>query len=372
VDGDKNIKLESKEAFLSLPEEEAFKYFDIFKKSLSGSLGKNLINMEFPLEQEMPEGTQHFLMKLKESKLQDDMLLEEFYQKVIENYSYGENYYIILIHGLYDVPGKSSDGIEMFDASDEVYEHILCCICPVNLSKAGLSYNSEDNRIEDRIRDWIVDMPAKAFLFPVFNDRSTDIHGVLYYTKKPEELQPDFVEQVLGATVPMTAKSQKETFQDIVTDTLGEDCEFEIVKNIHENLQEMIDATSESPDPLTIGKYEIQRIFEESGATNEQLEVLDKEFKETVGEHNSLVAANVVNTRTFDVKTPDVVIKVNPQRVDLLETRLINGRPCLIIPVDDHVEVNGVHVRTLTGDLSAQIQELDNELEAPIGLESDL
>lgn len=160
----------------------------------------------------MPEGTQHFLMKLKESKLQDDMLLEEFYQKVIENYSYGENYYIILIHGLYDVPGKSSDGIEMFDASDEVYEHILCCICPVNLSKAGLSYNSEDNRIEDRIRDWIVDMPAKAFSF-LYLMTVLLIFMVFCITPKPEELQPDFVEQVLGATVPMTAKSQKETFR---------------------------------------------------------------------------------------------------------------------------------------------------------------
>ena len=50
VDGEKNKKTELKEAFLSLSEEEMFKYFEIFKKTLSGTIGKNLINMEFPLE----------------------------------------------------------------------------------------------------------------------------------------------------------------------------------------------------------------------------------------------------------------------------------------------------------------------------------
>ena len=120
VDHEKEKKTELKKAFLSMPEEEAFKYFDIFKHTLSGTLGKNLMNMEFPTEQEMPGGTQEFLLKLRDSKLTDDLLVEEFYDKVIENYIYPENYYIILIHAVYDVPGKSSDGLEMFDASDTV------------------------------------------------------------------------------------------------------------------------------------------------------------------------------------------------------------------------------------------------------------
>ena len=153
VDGEKNKKTEVKEAFLSLSEEEMFKYFEIFRKTLSGTLGKNLINMEFPLEQEKEGGNQHYLMKLRESKLKDDALTEAFFDKVIENYDYAENYYIILIHAVYDIPGKASDGQEMFDASDEIYDHILCSICPVNLTKAGLCYNAETNNIEDRIRD---------------------------------------------------------------------------------------------------------------------------------------------------------------------------------------------------------------------------
>ena len=160
VDHEKEKKMEMKKAFLSMPEEEAFKYFDIFRHTLSGTVGKNLMTMEFPLDQELEGGAQELLLRLRDTKLTDDLLLEEFYDKVIENYEFAENYYIILIHAAYDVPGKSSDNMEMFDASDTVYEHIMCSICPVKLTKAGLTYNAEKNNIEDRIRDWFVEMPA--------------------------------------------------------------------------------------------------------------------------------------------------------------------------------------------------------------------
>ena len=347
VDHEKTKKMESKEAFLSLPEEEAFKYFDIFKKTLSGTVGKNMLNLEFPLDAEMPGGTQEYLLKLRDSKLEDDMLLEEFYDKVIATYDYAENYYIVLIHAMYDIPGKSSDGLEMFDASDEVYEYLLMSICPVSLSKAGLSYNAEDNRIQDRIRDWIVDMPVKGFLFPAFNDRSTDLHSVLYYTKKSEDLQPEMIDQLLGAQMPMSADTQKETFQMIIEDTLGEDGDYETVRNIHETLNDLSEEHKEEPEPLSLDKTEMKKIFEQSGVDAEKMENFDRNFEENAGEKASLLATNIAETRKFNIETPDVVIKVNPDRADLVETRIIDGRQCLVIPVDDHIEVNGISVRTI-------------------------
>ena len=347
VDHEKNKKLQSKSAFLSLPEEDAFKYFDIFKKTLSGTVGKNVINMEFPIEQEMPGGTQEFLMKLKESKLEDDELLEEFYDKIITAYDYAENYYIIVIHALYDIPGKSSDNIEMFDESDEVYEYILCSICPVALSKAGLSYNAEGNCIQGRIRDWVVDMPDKGFLFPAFNDRSTDIHNILYYTKKTQDLQPELIEQLLGATQPLSADEQKETFQTIIEETLGEEGDYETVRNIHETLSDLIEEHKEEPEPLVLDKMDVRKVFEKSGVSEEKLENFEKNYEETAGEKASLLATNIVDTKKFNITTPDVVIKVNPDRADLIETRVIDGRQCLVIAVDDHIEVNGINVRTI-------------------------
>lgn len=364
VDHEKNKKLESKDAFLSLPEEEAFKYFDIFKKTLSGTVGKNMLNMEFPIDAEIPGGTQEFLLKLRNSKLEDDMLLEEFYDKVIATYEYAENYYIILIHAMYDVPGKTSDDLEMFDASDEVYEYLLMSICPVSLSKAGLCYNAEDNRIEDRIRDWIVDMPDKGFLFPAFNDRSTDLHSMLYYTKKSSDLQPEMIDQLLGAKTPMSADDQKESFQMIIEDTLGEEGDYETVRNIHETLNDLIEEHKEEPEPLALDMTEMKKVFEQSGVDAEKMENFERNFEENAGEKATLLASNITETKKFNIETPDVVIKVNPDRADLVETRIIDGRQCLVIPVDDHIEVNGINVRTISrksslagGDVSGLTEE---------------
>lgn len=347
VDHEKIKKMESKSAFLSLPEEDAFKYFDIFRKTLSGSVGKNLLNLEFPAKQEMPGGIQEFLMKLRKSKLEDDQLLEEFYDRIIESYDYSENYYIVLIHAMYDIPGKSSDGTEMYDASEEVYEYLLCSICPVSLSKAGLSYHAESNCIQDRIRDWVVGMPDKGFLFPAFNDRSTDIHGVLYYTKKSEDLQQELIEQLLGARMPMSANTQKETFQMLIEDTLGEDGDYETIRNIHDTLNDMIEEHKEEPEPLQLDKTDVRKVFEKSGIPSKKMESFDQNYEETAGEKTSLLAENITETKKFQIETPDIVIKVNPGRTDLVDTMVVNGRKCLVIAVDDSLEVNGIPVRTI-------------------------
>ena len=347
VDGEKNIRTQMKEAFLSLPEEEVFKYYKIFQKTLSGSLGRNLIDLEFPRRQEEIGGAQEFLLRLRDSGLSDNELLEEFYQSIIENYSYQEGYYIILVHGVYDIPGKSTDGTEMFDASDDVYEYLLCSICPVKLSKPGLAYKAEDNRIENRIRDWVVEEPMHGFLFPAFNDRVSDIHGMLYSSRKPEDLQPDFVQGVFGCQMQLSAESQRDAFNVLISDVLGDKCDYEAVKNIHEHLTEMVEETKDSPDPLVLTKPDVKRLFELSGVPEEKLETFDQTFEAAAGEKASLLATNIAVGKRFNIETADVVVKVNPERMDLVETRIIDGKECLVITVNDHIEVNGVNAQTI-------------------------
>lgn len=346
VDSEKNKRTELKEAFLSLPEEETFKYFTIFKNSLSGSIGKNLINMRFPMLTEAEGGTQDFLMRLRDSQLKDDSLIEEFYNRVIANYEYAENYYIILIHCAYDIPSKSTDGLEMYDASDFVYEFIQCTICPVKLSKAGLCYNSQANVIENRNQDWVVEAPETGFIFPAFTDRNTDIHGLLYYTKNPEQVPERFIEELLGCVIPMSAKSQKETFQATIENTLGEKCDFETVKNIHDSLNEMIEEAKDEPVPLTLDKNQIKQLLVNNGATREKLEEYDQCYKECQEEENSgFIASNVVNTKSFEIKTTDVIIKIAPDKSYLVKRQLVNGRSCIVIETSEHIEINGIVVK---------------------------
>ncbi|MDY4765237.1 MAG: DUF4317 domain-containing protein [Enterocloster clostridioformis] len=349
VDAEKNKRTELKETFLSLPEEEAFKYFTIFRNALSGTVEKNLNNMEFPLHTESEGGTQHFLMKLRDSQLKDDTLLEEFYDKVVANYDYSENYYIILIHCVYDIPAKATDGTEMFDASDYVYEFIQCAICPVRLSKSGLCYNPPTNAIENRSSDWLVKAPEQGFLFPTFNDRNTDIHSILYYAKNPEQMPETLIDELFGCVPPMSAKSQKETFQAIVEETLGENCDFETVKNLYENLSELVEETKDEPASLVLDKTQVKKLLETNGAPSEKLEEFEQRYAEVEdGSGTGFVAANIINTKSFDIKTPDVSIKVAPDKTYLVENKMIDGRPCIVIAINEHMEINGISVKPIT------------------------
>ena len=345
VDAEKNKRLTLKEAFQSLPDEEMFKYIDIFRKTLSGSLGRTLMNMEFPTEQETAEdGAQRFLMRLLESRLQDDELLEQFYDRVIETYPNPENYFIILVHDAYDIPKITTDGMENFDASEYVYDYLLCSICPVKLTKPGLCYNAETNHIQDRIRDWLVQPPELGFLFPAFNDRNMDIHSLLYYSKSADELDISVTENLLGCRMPLPAGSQKETFNAIVEESLGLDCDYEVVKSIHENLNQMVEENKENPEPLTLDRADMSRLLQNSGVDEEKIEVFENRYDETLGEKEPLMASNISSTRKFEVRTPDVTVQVNPERTDLVETKIIDGIPCLVIEINDLVEVNGIQI----------------------------
>lgn len=347
VDFNKEKICTVQDAFLSLAKDEALKYNDIFKSTLSGTIGKNLLNMEFPTNQEFEGGTQEFLMQLRTSELKDASLVDAFYDKVIASFDYPENYYIILIYGAYDVPGRTTDGEEMYDASEEVFQFLLCSICPVNRSKGGLSYLPESNIIGERIRDWVVEPPMKGFLFPAFNDRGSDIHNVLYYTKNPEDSHPELIEQVLGSITPMSPISQKETFQSIIMNTLGEEADYEVVTAIHENLNEMIAETKNNPDPLTLSKHEMKNLLEISGVPSNDLQEFEQKYEEIAGPRTALVASNLTNTKKLSIETPDIIIKVNSDRTDLIQTQYINGRQCFVITVDDHVEINGMSVKTM-------------------------
>lgn len=359
VDGEKNKRTELAQSFLTLTEEENFKYFTIFRNTLSGTLGKNLLNMEFPREQELEGGRQEFLLQLKNTKLEDSTIVEQFYDKVIESYAYGENYYIILVYAAYDVPGQTTDGVENEDASDYVYDYILCSICPVKLTDAGLCYNEKNNSIESRIRDWVVAPPVHGFLFPAFNDRNTDVHGLLYYTKNSELMQEEFIDAALGCGAPLSFKAQQETFQDIIENSLGEQCDFETVKTIHENLNEYVEVRKDAQEPPELDKMEMRKLLEDSGVKAEAIESFETAFDSIVcnEEKPKFAAANVASTRSFDIKMPDVVIKVKPERTDLVETKIIDGRQYILIEVNDSVEVNGINVRNVNMDTGEIIDE---------------
>lgn len=352
VDGERNKITQFNENFLNLPEEEKHKYFDIFKKTLSGTPGKNLVDMKFNVDAYADEGARTFLINLRDSGLKDDRLLDEFYDRIINNYSYVGNYLILLINQMYDIPAVTTDNIEMEDASDEVYSYILCSICHVNLSKPGLGYDEEDNNFHDKKQNHMVDVPDVGFLFPAFNKRSADEDMTLFYTKDVSEFEDGLIDCLLDCAVPLPAKQQKETFTSLVSEALGEEADLEVVKNIHENLEQIIEEKKqESPAPVMLDKTEMKDLLEKSGVKEERLENFEEHFEMAAGEHGKLVASNVSSGKKFEVKTPDVVIKINSDKTDIVSTQVIDGRQCLVIQIDERLEVNGISVNPDTGEV---------------------
>ncbi len=222
VNGEKKTQLRFRETFLNLPEEEFFKYLEISKKVLSGGIGNNLLELNFPLDENFENEKQSFLMQLKKSRLRDDILLKKFYDSIIDSYDNTGNYLIIVFHDAYDVMTKTTDNIKI-DESEEVYEYIMCAICPVSLSKPGLGYFEDDRKIKARIRDWVVEVPTVGFVFPGFIDRSADVNAIMYYTKNAKNPHPELMEKALGCLPKQTATIQKETFQSIIKSTVSSD-----------------------------------------------------------------------------------------------------------------------------------------------------
>ena len=344
VDENREIVTELRETFLALEESTVEKYCEIFRQTLGGKLGKNLFNLEFPLSEEEAGGRQDMLYRLQQSGLEDSTLVRAFFDRVIETAKFPDKYLILLAHGIYDIPGRTSDGIDMDDASDYVYDFVLCSICPVILLKEGLCYDPEKMSFLDRRSDWAVQRPDAGFLFPAFNDRGSDIHQALFFARRPDEMHPELMEDFLGCPMPLPEEDQRGVFKNVVEATLGRDCDFENVKNIHEAIGQLVEQEKDSGEPAQIEKIQLRRILYENGAPQESLDIFDEAFDAAVGEGGTLMAENAADTKKLEIKTPSLRITVKAEMADMIKTRFIDGVEYLTIPVADDIEVNGIRI----------------------------
>ena len=328
-----------------MPQEESENLFAVLRRTLSGTLGKNLIDMPFSTAQVVDSDEHRLLMALRDSALRDEDAVHAFFERVMASYRPEGTYLILLAYEPYDVPYRAKDDAKLEDASSETYSYVLCSICPVKQTKPVLRYDVPENAFHNRDVDWLVSAPALGFLFPAFNDRSSDIYSALYYTRDAAENHAAFIDAVFRVEPPMPAEEQKETFGAILGDALGEACSFEVVQSVHSGLCEMIEEhkVNKETEPLVISKGTVKTMLTACGVSGEQVQSFDEKYTEGFGDA-SLSPRNLVETRKFEVTTPDVTIRVNPERSDLIETRVIDGARYILIRADDDVEVNGVRI----------------------------
>jgi hypothetical protein len=346
VNDNKEIISQFRQSLGIMPENEAEKYFALLKRTLSGTLGKNLIDINFKTSQVAGSPEHKLLMDLRSTGLNDEAVLEEFYRKTIETVSLEGNYLILLGCDRYDVPFKSKDGESQKDNSDEVYTYIICAICPVKQTKANLHYVPEEKQFHDGAMNQIVSAPEMGFLFPAFDDRATNIYNALYYTHNIKESHNDFVNAVFNTPIPKPAAEQKKSFEALLTTTLEEDCSMDVMQTVHEQLCQRIEMHKESkvPEPLLVSKEDVKDVLQSCGVSEQRIAKFSVDYDEAFGFEADLHPKNIIDDKKFEVHTPDVSIKVDPSRTDLIETRVIGGVKYILICAEEDVEVNGVSI----------------------------
>lgn len=351
VNENREIVSQFDQSLITMIQEEKEKLLAVLKKVLSGTLGKNLVDVSFATQQVVSSEEHGRLMRLRDSALQDEQGVEDFYRAVIENLIIEGQYLILLAYDRYDVPYRSKDGEHLEDAATDVFSYVLCAVCPVKMTKPALCYDIPEQAFHNQKTDWIVAPPELGFLFPAFDDRCTNLYNALYYTKSLEENHKEFVDVIFHTDIPEPANVQKENFQFLVQEALEEECNLEVVQTVHGQLSNMMEEhkASKDPEPLTVSKQVVKGVLQSCGVSEERLEAFSEKYDEAFGKDEAIRPRNVVNQKRFEVKTPDVTIQVNPERTDLVETRNIDGTDYILIRAVGGVEVNGIEVH-LSGE----------------------
>ncbi len=346
VNDNKEIITEFRQSTGMMPENESDKYFALLRRTLSGSIGRNLIDITFKTSQVADSPEHKLLMGLRESKCNDEELRAEFFKKIIDSVVIQGNYLILLACDSYDVPFRSKDDSHQRDQSEEVYTYILCTICPVKQTKANLHYVAEEKLFHDGAMNQMVSAPDLGFLFPAFDDRATNIYNALYYTRNVKEGQDAFIDAVFQTPAPKPAAEQKKSFEALLTTSLGEECSMEVVQTVHDQICQRIEMHKEAkiPEPLMVTKEDVKEVLTSCGISEDKMSKFSVDYDEVFGFEADLHPKNVIDNKHFEIKTPDVVIKVDPARSDLIETRIIGGVKYIMICADEDVEVNGVSI----------------------------
>lgn len=333
------------QSFGLMQEEESEKFLSLFRRTLSGTVEKNLLSIGFSSNQVLNGEEYALLEQLRRTELSDDRALDTFFTKVAQSMPLKENYAVLLTHNRYDVlrkRGAEGGGEE----SAEVYSYILCSICPVRTRKSMLAYLPERKSFGENHADSVITAPELGFLFPAFDGRQTNIYNALFYTRSAAEAHSSFTDTVFRRGIAMPAAEQGETFQRVLADALSEDCSFRVARALHEQLCEKIAVHKEtrSTEPLIVTEGEFREVLEECGVPEEKVNAFAAGYDESFGQNTELPPKNIVDPRRFELRTPDVIIRVAPGCTHLIETRRIGGVKYILIRAEEGAELNGLNI----------------------------
>lgn len=345
VNEKKEIVTTFRQSMPMMGQEEAERYLALFRRALSGTAGKHLLDVSFTNEQVLSGEEHQLLSTLRETKLGDEEAVNTLFAKVIGALELECNYLILLAQDVYDVPSYGKDGGAR-EESETMFSYILCCVCPVKLTKPTLRYDSFRSLFQSRDADQIVSAPEVGFLFPAFDDRCANLYGALYATKNLKDNHPELADVLFGTPLPLPADEQKETFRELLADALEEECSYDVVQTVQDALLARVLEQKENPEepvpPVTQG--DLRETLAACGVSEEKLKRFDQRYGEAFGENSTLPPQNLTGGSKTEFRTEDVLVRVDASRSDLVQVKLLDGKPCLIIRAEGMLTVDGVPV----------------------------
>lgn len=345
VNENREIVAEFNQPLAALTQDETESMLALLKKLLSGGLDRNLIDIEFSNEQVLGGEEHKRLLKLRDSALCDEPELKALFSDIIETVRVEGAYLILAAADNYDVFTYREDGKKDED-STELFKYFLCGVFPVKMTKPQLSFAAFDNTFKNIVANSVITAPLLGFMFPAFDDRAANIYNALFYTKDSAANNSEIIDRLFKAEPPMPAAEQRETFNSLLNGVTNDENNLEIIKNIQDEIGGMITEHKESRErePLAVSRDDICDILRSADMSDEKIETFKAWFDESFGEKARLNPQNLVETKRLELTGADISIKINPERSELVETRVIDGVKYILIRADEEIEVNGVPI----------------------------
>lgn len=333
---------------LDMQSEEKEMYAAIFKKVLSGTPDRNRFAIEMPISMVGDSDQHRLLMAVKEGQGRDENMRNLLYRRIIDSLQLEDTGYVILLaFDTCDLRTCDTSDEEWSEESNSQFEYFICAICPVKLSKAALQYRPHDREFRGISTGSLLSPPALGFMFPAFEEGAADIGAAEYYSRSASENHGELISGLfMLENPPMAAEVQKDTFNFTLSEALGGDCRLELVTALQANLQTRAEAAKEenSAEMPRVDVEEIGDILAAKGISEEKV----RRFTESVGERfdgaGSFNVNNIIQKKTFEVRTSETRIVTDPANALRIKTRCIDGVTYLLVPVGEGATVNGVEI----------------------------
>jgi hypothetical protein len=356
------VKKESGEIYhhasqpLELLEKEAQELFLAnFKKVLTGNLDAKLFELKF--KQDAENSTQAILFEGLQADTTEEWKEYMLYivEKMFAHRVYEFDTVVTFVRGEYRKPTRKRDQESEEGGDDEVYSSslILCSLNKTDQPKKNLLFDYVEKEFKsNNAVDPIINLqsPLSGFLFPAFNDNSADVNHILYCAGKVNQPDFTFIEEVLSCEEIITAQEDKDCFDFILKEVIGDEVDSRVISNVYEEIDKMVQENleNEESEPPRLDHRDIERILTVSGVENVEPAKVEHAFKAVVADEKHEFKASNVIPKTIKINTKVADVTIDPRDLKNLKYITYQGKRCLLLEVDEEVVVEGFRLESET------------------------